>query len=212
MLILLSEMVLDLPQIFECDMNPVLASSSGVFCLDARIVLSKERASPAFRPYPREYERTSGNIFVRPIRMDDANNVASFHERLSNQPEYADTFNHPLFSGKIVTSELMKLCTNLFDGRMVLIAEDGKGLVGMANVQMTPSKGWDLWIGVDTSVGMQAAEDFLTILLGIVKEENVSSLQASIANSDTWKSRLLEGAGFVKKSTHKERTDFEMVF
>jgi len=39
MLISFSHMVLDLPRIKECDINPVLASSEGILCLDARIVL-----------------------------------------------------------------------------------------------------------------------------------------------------------------------------
>jgi len=40
LLIRFSEMILELPAISECDINPVLATASGLLCLDARMVLS----------------------------------------------------------------------------------------------------------------------------------------------------------------------------
>ena len=78
-LIKLSQLVIDLERVVELDINPLLADTSGVLALDARIVVRAERDQRrplAIRPYPQQLEQTietrSGQRYsLRPIRPED---------------------------------------------------------------------------------------------------------------------------------------------
>jgi acetyltransferase len=86
LLVKLSQLAADFPEIREVDLNPVLADETGVIAVDARIALASSeprRAGPlsgnprfAIRPYPKIWERhlalpNGDRIFVRPIRPED---------------------------------------------------------------------------------------------------------------------------------------------
>ncbi len=83
-LIRLSQLIIDVAEITEVDINPLLADSEGVIALDARIRLDAAAAGNpngaarlAIRPYPRALEQTFAlpdgqRVFLRPLRPDDA--------------------------------------------------------------------------------------------------------------------------------------------
>ena len=56
----LSQLLIDLPQVIELDINPLLADEKGVLALDARVRVARPaedgRDRLAIRPYPRELE------------------------------------------------------------------------------------------------------------------------------------------------------------
>ncbi len=108
-LIKLSQLIIDLPEIVELDINPLLADRQGVVALDARIRLSRAdqpgTARFAIRPYPKELEETvflsSGRkILLRPIRPEDEPAHHAFVDRLAPEDLYfrfftaAYTFDH----------------------------------------------------------------------------------------------------------------------
>ena len=83
-LVKLSQMAADIPEIHELDINPLLADRSGVLAVDARIAIgaaSKKFAGSgpanfAVRPYPSQWQRhiearDGWRLFVRPIRPED---------------------------------------------------------------------------------------------------------------------------------------------
>ena len=83
-LVKLSQMAADIPEIHELDINPLLADKSGVLAVDARIAIgaaSKKFAGSgpanfAVRPYPSQWQRhiearDGWRLFVRPIRPED---------------------------------------------------------------------------------------------------------------------------------------------
>ncbi len=83
-LVRVSQLVCDFPDIRELDINPLLADNYGVVALDARIRVSLEPPVPgvsgharlAIRPYPKALEETvtlgdGRSLLLRPIRPED---------------------------------------------------------------------------------------------------------------------------------------------
>jgi acetyltransferase len=83
-LVKLSQMAADIPEIRGLDINPLLADEAGVLAVDARVAVGRvERkfggsgpANFAVRPYPSQWQRhievkDGWRIFVRPIRPED---------------------------------------------------------------------------------------------------------------------------------------------
>ncbi|MBK0399987.1 bifunctional acetate--CoA ligase family protein/GNAT family N-acetyltransferase [Limibaculum sp. M0105] len=83
-LIRLGEIACNLPMIRELDVNPLIASPSGVIALDAKVVIDPDRLDErvpnsrlAIHPYPAEWEGTldladGSQVICRPIRPEDA--------------------------------------------------------------------------------------------------------------------------------------------
>jgi acetyltransferase len=79
-LVRLSYLVADHPEIREIDINPLLADDRDVVALDARVVIADPRKEPrvpmSIRPYPSQWEidytmSTGQDLLIRPIRPDD---------------------------------------------------------------------------------------------------------------------------------------------
>jgi acetyltransferase len=95
-LLRISEMACEIPELDELDINPLVADESGTVALDARVVLrhvpqQRERyAHLAIHPYPTELVSTvtlpgGEEVLLRPIRPEDAEAELEFVEGLSPQ-------------------------------------------------------------------------------------------------------------------------------
>lgn len=93
-LLRVSDMVCELPQITEMDINPLFAGPDGVLAVDARIGIARPPAKDgpydhvAIHPYPRHLVRrehlSDGTpLTIRPIRPEDAQSEIEFVRRLS---------------------------------------------------------------------------------------------------------------------------------
>ncbi|CBA14693.1 bifunctional acetate--CoA ligase family protein/GNAT family N-acetyltransferase [Xanthomonas albilineans] len=97
-LVKLAQLAVDLPEIREVDINPLLADRDGVIAVDARVAvapsrrLHKGRGHPRFAilPYPKEWERRivlndGAEAFVRPVRAEDDALFRRFFARVSEE-------------------------------------------------------------------------------------------------------------------------------
>ena len=127
-LVAVSQMVIDLPDLAELDINPLLVDESGVIAINGRVrVARQDRARGesrlAIRPYPRELEETfawdDGQMLLRPIRPDDGERHLAFLARLD--PE---DIRMRVFSSRrsIAPSELARLTQIDYEREMAFIA------------------------------------------------------------------------------------------
>ena len=124
-LVSVSRLVLEHPEVYEIDLNPVLADTSGIVAVDVRIRLDDPdaRQRSAIVPYPRALETTlalsNGTaISLRPIRPDDATAMRQFLEAVEPEDIRA-RFHGTLrdFSGSL----LVRLTQIDYDREMALI-------------------------------------------------------------------------------------------
>ncbi len=142
-LIALSELVIDLPEIAELDINPLLADADGAIALDARIVIRPAAETPnrlAIRPWPQELVRTFAlgdrKITIRPVRADDAGRLLDFASR-TRADDLRMRFHGAV--GRVNESTAARLCQIDYDREMVLIAEECVGDVsGLARLVFDP--------------------------------------------------------------------------
>ena len=98
-LLSLSAMVCELPQIKEMDINPLTVDEDGAWALDARIVVSQRPLGRsgydhmAIHPYPShlvsQFQLSNGACAtIRPIRPEDAQMEQTFVRRLSQEAKY----------------------------------------------------------------------------------------------------------------------------
>ncbi len=144
-LIRLAQLVTDFSEIEELDMNPVLAVENDICAVDARVML-KSSAVPAplhlvISPYPNQHEakvvtKEGVNLFVRPIRPEDADLFVKMFESLSPQSVYFRFFS-PI---KNLRHDVLARFTQIdYDREIALVAiretaETGEEMLGSARV------------------------------------------------------------------------------
>jgi len=147
-LVRLSQLICDFPEIVELDINPLLADDQGVVSVDARIKLAKPKpgardARLAIKPYPKELEAREtipgmGEFFVRPVRPEDSKAFTRFFTKL--QPDDVRLrFFSPLRS---LPNNLLARLTHIDYGRdMGFIMFDAHNeMVGIAHFSADPDK------------------------------------------------------------------------
>ena len=91
-LIKLSQLTVDIGEIKEVDINPLIASEAGVMALDARIRVARFTGHPhgrlAIKPYPKELEENVAladgrTLLLRPIQAEDEPSLRGAFDKLS---------------------------------------------------------------------------------------------------------------------------------
>ena len=129
-LVALSQLVVDVPEVAELDINPLLVDAAGVIALDARVRLRKTALTGserlAIRPYPRELEETvtlldGSSWHLRPIvPTDDTALVQAFYT--SSEAYARERF---FIRMKRMTREFSARLTQIdYDRQMALVLAD----------------------------------------------------------------------------------------
>lgn len=149
LLLHVSEMVCELPQIQEMDINPLIVNDKELIAVDARIVINfggaaRSYSHMAIHPYPNylvsQWQLTDGtSIIVRPIRPEDAKFEQKFVRHLSPQSK------HFRFMGALqeLTPDMLKRTTQIdYDREMALVAVIQHGfqevIIGIARYVTNP--------------------------------------------------------------------------
>jgi acetyltransferase len=126
-LIQVSDLIVDIPEIIELDINPLMADAHGVIALDARIRVAKAAASGvdrlAIRPYPVELEEWidwhGEPLLLRPIRPEDGPQHLAFFDALDPEDVRYRIFTR---MREMQPSQLSRLTQIDYDREMAFIA------------------------------------------------------------------------------------------
>ncbi|MBW1645955.1 MAG: bifunctional acetate--CoA ligase family protein/GNAT family N-acetyltransferase [Deltaproteobacteria bacterium] len=134
-LVRLSQLVVDFPQVYELSLDPLAVSNGRFAVLDAKLILwDRGRRSPehlATTPYPNQYEfrerlRDGTEVLIRPIRPEDVESHYEFVASLSRQTTYNRFFSYE----KELPVEQMARFTQIdYDREIAIVArveEDGR--------------------------------------------------------------------------------------
>ncbi|HEY2148163.1 MAG TPA: GNAT family N-acetyltransferase, partial [Pirellulales bacterium] len=135
LLVRFAQLVLEHPRIKEIDINPLLAGAEQLIALDARVILHPPEMADAdlprgvIRPYPKQYmshwtANDARTFEIRPIRPEDEQMVAKFHETLSDQTVYSRFSQVLPLVQRTLHERLARICFNDYDRQIALVAID----------------------------------------------------------------------------------------
>jgi len=207
-LIGLSQLVIDFPEIAELDINPLILVGDRPCAVDARVIIRpSEIVSPlhlVISPYPDHYEvtkRTRGglDIFFRPIKPEDAPLLLEFFHGLSRESIYYRFFSHL----KTLPKEMLTRFTQLdYDRDMALVAmeqsQPEEKILGVARL-MSKAGGIEPEFAVvvgDPWQGKGIGAALMEHLLGIAKERGMESIWGFVLAENTHMFALARQLGF----------------
>ncbi|MEO6407521.1 MAG: bifunctional acetate--CoA ligase family protein/GNAT family N-acetyltransferase [Burkholderiaceae bacterium] len=126
-LVAVSQMLADLPELAELDINPLWADADGVIALDARLRCSRAAGAGTARfailPYPSELAETltwqGRQIVVRPIRPEDEAQHRAFASKLAPEDLRLRFFS---IRRELPRSELARLVQIDYEREMAFVA------------------------------------------------------------------------------------------
>jgi acetyltransferase len=144
MIIRLSQLLIDFPEIAELDMNPVLIKDGRAAAVDARILVSAAKQPYPLHlvisPYSADHEthlvtEEGTKLFIRPIKPEDAPLFQELFKVLSPTSIYNRFFCHMT----ALSPELLARCTQVdYDREIALVALDdepgAERMMGVARI------------------------------------------------------------------------------
>jgi acetyltransferase len=204
-----SAMVSELPEILELDINPLIVDEHGAMAVDARIKAEMSHqltryAHMAIHPYPHEWiqqhQLTNGtNITIRPIRPEDAVMEKDFIKRLSEKTKYF-RFREALHE---LTPEMIVRFTQIdYDREMAFVAVSNDAAMpnelGVGRYMKNPD-------GHSAEFALVVADDchclgigskLMNALMHTAKSKGISFFEAQVLANNAAMLSLLKKLGF----------------
>ncbi|MDB5894512.1 MAG: family N-acetyltransferase [Rhodoferax sp.] len=228
-----SEMVCELPQLREMDINPIIVDASGALAVDARIVV--DGASPTARPYhhlailpyPAHHEqvwplRGGGDYTVRPVHPNDATMLQQFVRELSPESRY---FRFVSSMHELPPSLLSRFTLIDYDREMALVAvvrerlvgadgetADTSRIVGVSRYITNPDRTtceFSLAVA-DAFSGKGLGSRLMLSIMDFAREKGLQEMQGLVLTHNPNMLKLMKKLGFAVKP-FAEDPDFRLV-
>lgn len=236
-LLRVSEMVCEFPQLLEMDINPLIVDESGAIAVDARIVLhpvpqTGSSRSPdyhhlAILPYPARYEQIwplagGGEVLVRPVRPDDAQMLQHMVRRLKPESRY---FRFASAIKELPPGLLARLTLIDYDREMALVAvwrertaradgefDETERIVGVSRIITNPDQAsceFSLLVADDFG-GKGLGSRLMEGITDAAREKGLTDIEGLVLSHNADMLKLMRGLGFTVKP-YPEEPDFKLV-
>lgn len=218
-LLRVSEMVCELPQLREMDINPIIVDEHGAVAVDARIVIEHAPSAQgsynhlAILPYPasqeREWPMKGGGLYtIRPIRPDDADMLQAFVRGMSEESRY---FRFASTMPELPARMLARYTLIDYDREMALVAvlkerhaqddgsfADSERLIGVSRYITNPDQ-------TSAEFSLAVADDFkgqglgsrlMLSIIEIARARGLAEIDGLILANNASMLRLMGSLGF----------------
>ena len=223
LLVRFSQLVAEQRWIKEIDINPLVASASGLIALDARMVLHSAEARedelprPGIRPYPSQYVarcrlRDNTLAVLRPIRPEDEPLMIEFHKTLSEQSVRFRYFSLLKLETRIAHERLTRICFNDYDREIALVIDyknpqtarhEILGVGRLSKLHGLDEAEWAIIIS-DQWQGHGLGTKLLRLLVEIGRKEKLSRIIAHILPDNSVMRHVSKKVGFKLHFDSKE--------
>ena len=235
-LLRVSEMVCELPQLREMDINPIIVDESGALAVDARIVV--DNAPPTARaynhlailPYPAQHEQVwplpsvsgGGEYTVRPVHPNDATMLQQFVRELSPESRY---FRFVSSMHELPPTMLSRFTLIDYDREMALVAvvrerqtdADGETtetsrIVGVSRYITNPDRtSCEFSLAVaDAFSGKGLGSRLMLSIMDFAREKGLQEMEGLVLAQNPNMLKLMRNLGFVVKP-YPDDADFRLV-
>lgn len=209
-----SDMIVNHPEIRELDINPLLVDENGVIAVDARMKIADEQASPrpplSIRPYPKHLKKELslsglGNIQVRPVRPDDERRYIGFFQSVSKE----DIRNRFFTAQSVFPHEFLAALTQIDYSRemaLVAILPSSGELIGVSRLALEPDRlrgEFGILVRSDKQ-GKGLGWKLMTSLLDYAEIEGVEEIYGFVQAENTRMLSMARELGFTSEPTEDD--------
>ncbi len=236
LLLRVSEMVCELPQLREMDLNPVIVDEHGAVAVDARIVVDSAPAAMAgssdryrhlaILPYPARFEQLlplpgGGEYLMRPVRPDDGSMLQQLVQGLSPQSRY---FRFVSTRAELPPSMLARFTLIDYDREMALVAvlrevdparpeaPAGERIIGVSRYITNPDRSsceFSLVVADEWS-GKGIGSRLMQGIMDVARERGLKTIEGLVLSNNPAMLKLMRSLGFVVEA-FAEDPDFRLV-
>ena len=236
-LLRVSEMVCELPQLREMDINPIIVDEFGAVAVDARIVIDQAPQAGSGRinqyghlailPYPARFEqvwplRGGGEYTIRPIRPDDASMLQDLVLHLSPESRY---FRFVSSITELPPTMLARFTLIDYDREMALVAVlkqrtasevDGsitetERIVGVSRYITNPDQSsceFALLVADDCN-GKGLGSRLMLSIMDVAREKGLTEIDGLVLANNPGMLKLMRSLGFTITS-YADDLDFKL--